>query len=230
MANQFLALSLFVMLLSFFIVINAMSNFEESKSRPVLRSVSVAFSTKSLVEEKAPSFVDAQGDSYTQGDAIDHVEALFRAQITGADITKNSQGTVMHIRLPVRSFERGVGAAGESGINPEKARSGAGGFFLPTLVSLLQAKKTGIPYHMEILLNIPQNPAESFNKNPKIAGTALKQASGYAERLEAAGLPARLVNAGLTLGKEGYVDLYFRRYRPINPLGESVKKEAPVER
>ncbi|GJL84378.1 MAG: hypothetical protein DHS20C02_01530 [Micavibrio sp.] len=226
MANQFLALSLFIMLLSFFIVINAMSNFEEVKSRPVLNSISLAFSSKNLAEETAPSFEETNEQHFNDGDAIDQVEALFKAQITGHKVTKNSLGTVMHIRLPLRSFERGVGAAGEVGKNPKKAQRGAGGFFLTTLVSLLQARNTGIPYRMEMLLNMPRSPAETFNKSPRVVNEALQKVSGYAEQLEAAGLPRKLMSAGLTQGKDGYIDLYFRRYSAFNPLGNNKAGES----
>ena len=45
MANQFLSLSMFLMLLSFFIVLNSMSTFEKEVAVPaVLNSLSMAFS------------------------------------------------------------------------------------------------------------------------------------------------------------------------------------------
>ena len=44
MANQFLSLSLFLMLLSFFIVLNSMSTFEQETTVPaVLNSLSLAY-------------------------------------------------------------------------------------------------------------------------------------------------------------------------------------------
>ena len=47
MANQFLSLSLFLMLLSFFIVLNSMSDFEKQTAVPaVLNSLSLAFSSR----------------------------------------------------------------------------------------------------------------------------------------------------------------------------------------
>ena len=42
-SSQLLGLSLFIMLLAFFIVLNAISNFEESKIKPVMANLSHTF-------------------------------------------------------------------------------------------------------------------------------------------------------------------------------------------
>ncbi len=227
MANQFLALSLFIMLLSFFIVINAVSNFEEVKTRPVLTSISLAFSTKNSGEDTAPTIEESAEKGFHEGDSLDQLEALFKAQLTGHTIKKNSLGTVMHVRLPLRSFERGVGAATQATTDPKRAKRSAGGFFLTTLVSLLQSDKAGIRYRMEMLLNVPKNPALAHNKNPQEVAEAVKKISGFSQALETAGLPKKLLSAGLSEGKDGYIDLYFRRYEAFDPLGDSTPGEAP---
>ena len=97
---------------------------------------------------------------------------------------------------------------------------GAGGGFGATLISLLQARETEIPYRMDMILNIEENPARFQNDSPQKMEAAIKKVSSFAEKLEAAGLPKKLVTSGVGQGEKETVDLYFRRYEPFNPLGE----------
>ena len=126
---------------------------------------------------------------------------------------------MIHVRLPLRSFERAVTAAGEAADQERRPGRNPAGFFLPTLVSLLQSEKTGIPYRMDIVLNIPESPAQMQNEKPEKIMGHIQKAGLLTQKLEEAGLQKRFITAGLSEGKEGYLDLYFRRYEPFNLLG-----------
>ena len=107
MANQYLGLSLFIMLLSFFIILNSMSNFDEIKSSPVLNSISMTFAQEKVEDHTDPGFEeDTTQDSVRSGDTLDQLEELFRSQITGIEAEKNRLGTMMHVRIPLSQFEQ----------------------------------------------------------------------------------------------------------------------------
>ena len=218
MANQFLGLSLFILLLSFFIILNRMSNFEENKSLPVVNSLAVAFSNKGAESNNPPSVAqDTTQASYREGDTLDRLQDLFRSQITGVDVKKNRLGTVMHVRVPLKKFEKEIMKQ-----TPELQGSvleGAGGDFAPTLVSVLQTSNTKIPYRLDMILNVPASPAKLLNENPEEINARVKKVTAFAKRLEDSGLPKKLVSAGVGEGEEGTIDLFFRRYMPFNPLG-----------
>lgn len=213
MANQFLALSLFVMLLSFFLILNSMSNFDDTKSRPILNSLSVSFSNEKVEPDNQPNIEEDPADSFKEGSTLDRVEALFRSQITGVEAEKNRLGTLMHIRLSVDKFEKGIAM-------PDADGQVTGGGFMPTLVSLLQSEENGVPHRMEMILNIEANPAAAQNETPQLVDEKAKQVSGFAEKLAGAGLPEKMIAAGLGQGPDQTIDLYFRRYEPFNPLGK----------
>ncbi|MCB1531622.1 MAG: hypothetical protein KDJ35_02020 [Alphaproteobacteria bacterium] len=208
MANQFLALSMFVMLLSFFIILNAMSNFEEIKARDVLTSITVAFSKEQLPDDLNANIVEAPEKSYHEGNTLDKLRELFEAQIAGVKTKTNRLGTIMHLRMQLDDFEKQLAAPGTA----------FGGTLAPTLVSLLSAEDD-VPYSMEMLINLDKNPATLQNETPQNVVQNVTRVAGYARLMEDAGLPKKYLSAGLSEGEPGTIDLYFKRYEPFNPVG-----------
>lgn len=231
MANQFLSLALFIMLLSFFIVLNTLSNFQEMKSRPVLKSLAIAFSSQEIGEEEAPSIEETVKQSFKKGEALDNINGLFEAQIAGFEAKQNRFGTEMHIRVPLRHLKRGIMSSNGGSSEATKAYDGIereddkalqslqSGFFLPTLVSLLKAEDTRVSYRMDMVLNVPYIPSKMQNQSPKRLQEPSLSIGEIARHLEEAGLPKKLYSMGLAQGKEAYVDLFFRRYERFDPLG-----------
>lgn len=224
MANQFLGLSLFVMLLSFFIILNGLSNFEDEKSKPVLGSLALAFSFKELAAiDEEPTTMESVEESTHEGDVLSNIDELFQARIEGVKTQKNRLGTIMHISMPFEEFEKGI-------LIPDKRTDGKAleseGFFLPTLISLLRARDD-IPYRMDMVLNISESPSKVQSENPSVMHESLAEIAAIAQQLEESGLPKKLVTAGLGAGKEKNIDLYFRRYEPFNPMGDAPPGQEP---
>lgn len=205
MANQFLALSMFIMLLSFFIVLNSMSNYEEEKKQNVLESLNVAFATAKITEDEAPETKEDPAQSRRKGQVLDNIEDLFNANITGLEAQRDSLGRVMTITMPVWKFEQSLRDSG-----------GTGGAFGKTLASMLMAEGR-IAYRMDMVLQAG-NPAQMVNQNPEEASSMAKKVSSFAAILEDIGLPRKLTTAGLGQGDEGMIALYFRRHEPFVPL------------
>ena len=213
MVNQFLALSLFVMLLSFFIILNSMSTFEVTKAKPILKSLSLAFSEEQLNPELEASIAEIEQDSLREGSTLDKLSGLFNARIKGVDVQKNRLGTVMRVRMPIEEFSKNIMVSqnGQLSFNDQ-------GPLLPTLVSMLQVEGS-IAHRMDIVLNLNDNPARVQNDDPQTLSGNLKAVASYAAVIERAGLPRRMVSAGLGNGPSETVDLYFRKYVPFSPKG-----------
>lgn len=209
MANQFLALAMFIMLLSFFIILNGMSNFESVKSQEVLNSISVAFSKQDLPEDLSANIIEDPIESYKEGDTLDKLKGLFEAQIAGLETKTNRLGTIMHLRMKREDFEKQLQAPGTA----------FGGTLAATLATLLNAEDD-VAYSMDMLINLPDNPASSQNEAPDIVQDNVLRVAEYAMKIEEAGLPKKYLSAGLGKGPAGTIDLYFKRYQPFNPLGE----------
>ncbi|MGB0719780.1 MAG: hypothetical protein ACPGRX_04865 [Bdellovibrionales bacterium] len=226
MANQFLSLALFVMLLAFFIVLTSMSNFEPSKSEPVLNSVLLAFQTDGQEKDLQPNVTESTRDlSSREGSTLEKIEGLFSSRITGVETQTNRLGTIMHLRMKVERFEKTI-------MGPEGVTGGVGSAFMPTLVSLLQSRDAGVPYRMDMVLNTRQKPAQAVSDAPEDLNADVKKVARYSKRLEDQGLPKKMLSVGLSEGDPEFLDIYIRRYEPFILSGNAAaapQEAAPQE-
>ena len=219
MANQFLALSLFLMLLAFFIVMNALSDFEtvENKERHVLRSLALAFTGEDIPEDSAPSEEENLRDIVNEGDTLSQLEGLFDGHIANFQATRNRLGNVLHIQVPVSEFENAIDMPQIMNSGGSRSVSGGQGTFLQTMITVLRSAKSGVPYRMDMILLIPED-LESYRKNNTADYMeAIHKVGFFAQTLERSGMPKNMMSVGLDQGKSGYVDLFFYPYRPYSP-------------
>lgn len=103
---QIIQLSLFIMLLAFFIVLNITSNFQEERVEPVIKSLYRAFYT-----DKFPTSMSiAQPDpaivkSLQQEDAADYIRELFKSDLPGLKLIETNRDDVMLIAFDRPEFE-----------------------------------------------------------------------------------------------------------------------------
>lgn len=220
--GQMMNLSLFIMLLAFFIVLNALSSYEEIKIEKVKRSIELAFSKDPQVEEIKSSTAPDLAQAMREGHTFDRLEALFNAQIASFEAVQSKSRGVMMVQVPFDDFKEAVMAVGQENIlNYPSRREMRGNFFLPTLTSILRTDIDGAPTRMEIMLNSNSNPAALQNKNPSDLKALIDQVGVFSQKLEAEGLPPKLVNIGVQKGNTKMVDLVFRKYVPFSPVMEA---------
>ncbi len=214
MAAHFLSLSLFIMLLSFFIILNSLSSFNEEKARTIQYSLTLAFSSDGAELGLDPSTVDSPSQSFKEGDALDKLEGLFNSQISGVKIKRNRLGTLMKVTISAEDFGRALFAAGSGGAGSEAGiLSIEDEQFGEMLVSFMDLQKD-VPYQMDMVLHTSEEEGkhDDMSQERKLE---ISQTAAYAERLEALGMPKKRITAGIMLGEEGMLDLYFKRYAPI---------------
>lgn len=212
MAGQLMGLSLFIMLLAFFIVLNAISTFSEQKARQAVASLGDVFGS----EEEFISTIRGQVEETGKGDSLDSLEGLFNAYLTGIDIEQDKTWGTMHISLPLDEFV----AALESVAPGELKAQGAdlqGKPMLPTLVSLLESGEGKLPFRMDMIASVPEDPGRMYNDDPASLHEISEKLSSMAVRLEKGGLPASQMSIGVQRGQENNIDLYFRRLRQTAP-------------
>lgn len=221
MGQHLLGLSLFIMLLAFFIVLNAISSFEQTKVRPVIDSLGQTFASRIDAagnEQPSPTAESTQSDG--EGDTLDRLEALFRAQLPSADLTVSKNRGIMFARVSYSDFEAAIMAIGQQTAMDSAPMSFSKGFFLPTLVSLLHTDRAGMTLRMDALVNMADNPAQVQTREPQRMAQEIAQLGRLSDKLERSGIPAKQQSIGLQQGPEGTVDLMFRPYVPFNPLGD----------
>lgn len=213
MAANFLALSMFIMLLSFFIILNSLSHFNEEKAKTIQYSLTLAFSSRDAEHGLDPSTVDSPDMSFKEGDALDKLEGLFNAQISGVKVQRNRFGTMMKVTVLAEDFGRALMVAGGTSTTSPAILNDVGGKFGQMLVSFLDMQGDAT-YQMDMVLNTTTQQGEGGDVSPQ-RKAEIRQAAFYAERLEELGLPKKRITAGIMPGEEGMLDLYFKRYVPI---------------
>lgn len=224
--GQMMNLSLFIMLLAFFIVLNTLSSYEEIKTEQVKRSIELAFSKDPDVKEIKSSATPDPAQAMRQGHTFDRLDALFNAQISSFEAVQSKSQGVMMVQVPYDEFEQAILAVGQKDLLQYPSRKAIrGNFFLPTLSSILRTNIDGAPTRMEILLNVRGNPAKIQNIKPETMDALIATASTFSKKLEDQGMPQKLLNAGVQKGDPKVVNLVFRKYVPFSP----VKDKGDVE-
>jgi len=220
--QQMMVLSLFIMLLAFFIVLNSISSYEEIKTEQVKRSVVLTFSKDKTLQEALPSARNDEAQSLKEGHAFDRLDALFEAQIAGFEAVQSKSRGVMMVKVPVDKFTEAVMAIGQKDATRYPSRRAVrGNFFLPTLVSILRTNIDGAPTRMEILFGLKNNPAEIQNQNPSKLREVIDRAGVLSQRLEKQGMPQKLVNIGVEKSDPQFVNLVFRKHETFSPVVEA---------
>lgn len=226
--SQMMNLSLFIMLLAFFIVLNSLSSYEEIKTEKVKRSIEMSFSKDPQVEPMKASTAPDPVQAMSEGHTFDRLDALFNAQIASFEAVQSKSRGVMMVQVPLEDFTKAVMAIGQKDVTRYASRRDVKEiFFLPTLVSILRTNIDGAPTRMEISLNVPENPAELQNQSPEKIAAVVIMGGQFAQLLERKGMPQKLINIGVSKGDPKMVDLVFRKYIPFSPVG--LKKEGERE-
>ncbi len=209
MASQLMGLSLFIMLLAFFIVLNAISTFSEQKARTAVASLGDVFG-----HEQELTGLTNKGGGMGEGDSLDHLEALFNAHLTGLEIEQDKTWGTMHIRLPLDHFLSAVNSLGASELK-EQGAALKDKPLLPTLVSLMESGEGKLAYRMDIVVSTSADPGSIYNDDPAKLRETSGQLSSIATKLESSGLPPSQMSIGLQEGPDNTVDLYFRPYKTL---------------
>lgn len=211
--SQILGLSLFVMLLAFFIVLNAISSYEDVKSKPIVQGVSQAFSTKALPDTQyKSSAVESSQMGAGEGDTVEQLDRLFRGQIKSVDILTNRQTGVIVIDVSRADFEA---ALNELGHKDQSTKFGKN--FLQTLASVLRSDQRSMPYRMDIMYHVDGNPGRLQNTDPQTISGSIAAVAAAAQLIEKAGLPTKLMSIGLQQGKPDRVELFFQPFDRFTP-------------
>lgn len=206
MGNQYLGLSLFIMLLAFFVILNNISEFEDASSNKIINSLSLAFSGNPIGEEDLPSVKHSELIEFREGDVLDDIEGFFKAHLKSFQIRRNRLGTEMAVQISLEEFEEMI-----TGADAEKERA-----FLLTLVSLLDSAETDLPYALDIRISLSKDVLELPQDDKKrVIFTAAKQVAVWSGIVEKSGMPKRYLSAGIEYDQPDQVTLYFRQYQPF---------------
>ncbi len=211
---------MFIMLLAFFIVLNALSSYEENKADPILGSLQNTFSSAtSNIAQRLPSVRPSESEEEFKGEGqtttVDRIKDLFRGRIAQIEIKENKERGIMMVEVPYAEFSTAILAMGQ---NLDDIGESEEMPFLPTLVSLLQTENNGQRYRIDMILKTTADPIDLKSLQPEAFRSARDKIGKLSRRLGTAGIPDHFMSIGLRQGRENMLDLIFKPYEELSEL------------
>lgn len=184
MSGQFISLSLFMILLSFFIVLVAHSNYDETKIRKITSGLRITFSDHRGDDLYEVGEAKKVSDIYSGLSNVKDVQGVFSAEISGIEAIESRGGDTLAMRIPTVRFLRALD----------------NGDMWAALSSFLQANELK-PYHMEIFVNV-----DDWKSGYKVVDT-------IRGKLLALGMRDGHFTIGMAREKDSTVDVVILPYR-----------------
>ncbi len=193
-----LLLSLNLILLAFFILLNALSQFEQDKARVVLDSINKAFNGDITSPQSGSTYKASLGALPETEDLVNEVGSLFQS-ITPATSTKRTQrATVLRIDMPATTLVK----PGQTGLKPSRKS-----LIRRLARALMRGTMAGLVLDLEIQHGVPPflappglatpGPATpglaTLGQTPEIP-LAVRRTETLARRLHAQGLPPEVLS------------------------------------
>ncbi len=200
-------LSLKLLLLGFFIVLNANASYELNRAQAVIKSVNAAFNGRAQlpISNTANSKEEAERN---QADAlINEISALFNATFPTVKLEKVEHGAVLRLELSSSSLFR----PGRLNTQP-----GAAAVIKEFATSLRQAAGRGLAFTLEMLHGVPVDGTREM----VAAGNQsleLRRAGRMARILIALGVPKENLSVGISPGKARRVQFVLRLFQKGQP-------------
>lgn len=193
-ATVALFLSLYLVLLAFFILLVAISEGHSHKSRDILDGLGTRFAAPERAE--TPSFASDLGNLVSPAEFLGTVTRIYETAIPAARVEELEPGRVLQLRLHVDAlFEHDTET-----LRPAQRRAFA------ELVASLSAPPPGMRYVVEAAFGV----ADPESLLPVASARAMRRAAIVAEAFSAEGAPPGTALAALETGDPLGMRLIFR--------------------
>lgn len=189
-------LSLFLLLLAFFILLNALSTIEETKTREVLTSVAATFRSVVDSDTQAQILVSDLGPTPEAHEVLDALEQLWVTSIPVARVDRLTGGQVMRLTIPVNELFLG----GQAVLRADRDQ-------LIDSTSLVLARKAGATLtETQIIFGVEARPEMLSSEESQLAADrAGKVAATFVEH----GSPEDRIGVGLRDGNPKMMQVRF---------------------
>jgi hypothetical protein len=188
-----LFLGLFLLLLAFFVLLNALATREEIRTRAVINSLILTFQAPELETPAKKVFISALAPVPEPEDLVDEFERLWVSSIPLLKVTRLSQGRTMEVVMPTNELFVGAGA---------DLRADRVTLFVNT-AKALAFKSDGFVNELEFVFGVP--------KELRLSDESVQvlRAAAIARELIANGAPADTVTVGTQWGAARQVRMRF---------------------
>lgn len=204
-------LSLFLLILAFFIVLVAYSTIEESKSKAVINSLTSTFTTFQESGAKPTDFTSKEGDVLGRQEFQEQVTGIFSTTLQVAKVEVVKPGRLMRATMPVKAMF----VDGENRVRPNVLA------FFDRISASLGTPPPGLKFDMEFVIASP------YREDGKMAveeTLEMARAGAFARAMTSRGAPPDSISIGLAApgAYQGEDQVVLRFYmRNLNKVGSS---------
>lgn len=193
-------LSLYLLLLAFFVILYNISKVEQFKTVAVAESLNATFADQGRTSKNPTRLTSALGRIITDHAFQKRIGRLIANEIPLAQVTEIKPGSVFEARVPVEAlFEH-------DDVAPSRLA------WTRRLAGVLAGSPPGMRYEVDLMIGTAADDGDGDGDDGDGATRrklALARAGHLAARLVAAGVPAGQVGAGLERGDPNWVRLVF---------------------
>lgn len=189
-------LSLYLLLLAFFVVLNSIAKVDDARSNAVSGSLNSTFASRGILAQKSKLLTSSRGNVIADAATLSKVGELVQTEIALSKVTVINPGRVLEVSVPSAA----IFVSGRAAINPLRRP------LVDRIARTLTNPPTGVRYDVEILNGISRHDELAVTRSAYLASV-----------FENAGIPERNVIAGVEHGAPGEVLLRFY----VNPRQDS---------
>ena len=215
-SNMMLLLSLNLILLAFFILLNSLADFKADRARTVLASVHQAFNGKIDLAGQLPEFGSSLGALPRVEAKMREVGSLFEAIAPSANAKSIRRANTIRVDLPATALFRPASS---------RLRQGRVASLQRLAQALHKGSKAGPRYLLEVLVGTGTQSTAGGAAPMGSPSLELRRAAVLAARLNADGVPIDGISAGLRPGAPDSLRFIVRlRPEPATAAGSSRRR------
>ena len=180
-------LSLFLLLLAFFILLNTLATIEESKSKQVLNSVALSFRSPALDNTSVEVFISDLGQTPEPDELLRTMQRLWVTSVPVAKVEVLSPGQVMQMTMPANELFLG----GKAELRSDRRQ------LFQNIAQVLARRSGNAKGELQAVLGADRTLAASIQEGGSLQ---MRRAAVFAEELVAYSAPSDALAVGLRDG------------------------------
>ncbi len=190
-------MSLYLLLVAFFVLLNSMAQFEEFRIEEAMGSVKSEFRNEWATADTGPSLPSQKGRAPAVDDFHGEVRQFFEELLPVDHVDLVRQGDIIRLAVPIDDLFR------PDEVTPRPR----GGPFLDRLAVSLKQKRPGLQAEVEMVLGTGITLPGGDNA---VGAFELRRVSSLAHAMRRRGVAAPAVRTGLVPGDPGQISFIFR--------------------
>lgn len=192
----FVYLSLFFLILAFFIVLVAISTVEETKSKAVMHSLTSTFATLLPTGDKPTDFTAKEGEVLGRQEFQEKVTGIFATSLQVAKVKVVKPGSLMRARMPASAMFYEGETRFRQNVFP----------FMDRTIAALGSRPPGLRFDMEFVIGAPYTDNTNL---PADETLEMARAGSFVREMIARGAPPDSISIGLSPGDPEQITMRF---------------------